>query len=125
MQAGEAGFADGVQARHIGVAMFVDHHAAAGVMRRRYYRDGLLSDVDTKCQAALIYSREVGLDKAIGLMADIQVHTIDAQTLHFMVDGPGDDIPRGQFAPRVEAMHETLAVGQLEVRAFAPQGFSD
>ncbi|MCY1421134.1 hypothetical protein D9M71_367800 [compost metagenome] len=42
-----------------------------------------------------------------------------------MVDGAGDDVARGQFFTRVEARHETLAIGQLEQATLATQGFGN
>ncbi|MOA10996.1 hypothetical protein D3C78_1309100 [compost metagenome] len=58
-------------------------------------------------------------------MADVQIDAIDTQAFHFMVDGPGDDVPWRQFCPWIEALHEALAVGQLEVGTLAAQGFGD
>ncbi|CAI8760512.1 hypothetical protein EMIT051CA3_10753 [Pseudomonas chlororaphis] len=125
VQAGEAGFANGIQARNVGAALLVDHHPAAGVVRSRYHRDRLLGDVDGELQAAFVYGREVAFDKGFRLVADVQVHAIDTQALHFMVDGPGDDIPRRQFGTRVETRHEAFTVGQLQERALAAQGLGD
>ena len=42
-----------------------------------------------------------------------------------MVDGAGHDVPGRQFATRVEARHETLAIGQAEQGAFAAQCLGD
>ena len=60
-----------------------------------------------------------------GLVADVQIDAVDAESLHLMVDGPGDDVPWRQFGPGVEALHEAFAIGQLQVRTFAAQGFGD
>ena len=125
MQAGEAGFADGIQARHVGAAMLIDHHATAGVVRGRYHGDRALGDVDVEGQAAFVDGREVGLDEGFGLVADVQVHAVDTQALHFVVDGAGDDIAWCQFGAWVEALHEAFAIGQLQMCAFAAQGFGD
>ncbi|MCY1422382.1 hypothetical protein D9M71_380590 [compost metagenome] len=65
------------------------------------------------------------LDEGFGFVADVQIDAVDAQALHFMVDGPGDDVSWGQFGPWIEALHEALAVGQLQVGTFASQGFGD
>jgi len=119
MQTGEAGFTNGIQARHIGVAMLVHHHPAAGVMCRRHHRDRLFGDVDGELQAALIDSREVRFDEGFGLVADIEIHAIDTQALHLVVDSAGDDISWRQLPARVKTMHEALAVRQFEVCAFA------
>jgi hypothetical protein len=40
--------------------------------------------------------------KSAGLVADVQIHAFRAQPLHFMVNGAGHDIARGQFQPGVE-----------------------
>ena len=42
-----------------------------------------------------------------------------------MVDGAGHDVPGRQFATRIEARHETLAIGQAEQGAFAAQCLGD
>ena len=125
MQAGEGGFADGVEARHVGMPVLVDEHAAAGIVSGRHYRDRLLGNVDAEVQAALVDGGEVRLDELGRLVADVQVDTVDPQTLHFMVDGAGHDIPGRQLATRVEARHETLAIGQAEQGAFAAQCLGD
>ena len=113
VQAGETGFADGVKAWYVGAALFVDHHAATCVMRGRHHRDRLLGDVDGKLKAALIDRREMGLDEFCRFMADVQVDAINAQALHLMVDSAGHDVSRRQFGPRIEALHEALAVWQF------------
>ncbi|CAI8828920.1 hypothetical protein EMIT0P291_10693 [Pseudomonas sp. IT-P291] len=125
VQAGETGFANGVQTRHVGAALLIDHHTTAGVVRCRDHRNRLPGDVDGKFQAAFVHRREVRLDESFGLVADVQIDAIDAQALHFMVDGPGDDVPWRQLCPWIEALHEALTVGQLQVGAFASQGFGD
>ncbi|MNQ78569.1 hypothetical protein D3C85_934840 [compost metagenome] len=125
MQAGEAGFADGIQPRHIGTAVFIDEYSTAGVVRGRHDRDRLRGDVDAERQAALVHRREVALDEVGWLVADVQVDTVHAQAFHLMVDGPGDDVPWCQFGAGIEARHEALAVGQLEQAAFAAYRFGD
>src|SRR5450830_1617513 len=125
VQAGEAGFADRVQAGNVGAPVLVDHHAAAGVVRSRHHRNRAFGDVDIESQAALVDRREVGLDERFGFVADVQVDAVDAQALHFMVDGAGDDVARGQFGARVEALHEAFAIRQFQVCTFAAQGFGD
>lgn len=49
----------------------------------------------------------------------MSVHAVGAQTLHFMVDGAGDDIARGQFAAWVDIRHKAAAVRALQVSPFA------
>ena len=115
MQAGEAGFANRIQARHVGATLLIDHHAAAGVVRRRNHRDRLFGDVDGKFEAAFVHRREVRLDEVFGLVADVQIDAVDTQALHLMVDGAGDDVPRCQLGAWVEALHEAFAIGQLQV----------
>ncbi|MNN22081.1 hypothetical protein D3C81_1354250 [compost metagenome] len=124
MQAGEAGLADGVQPRHVGVATVVDHHPTAGVVGCRHHRDRLAGDVDAEGQAAFVHGGEVALDELGRLMRDVQVHAVHAQAFHLVVDGAGHDIAGRQLFTRVEAWHEPLAVGQAQQSAFATQGFS-
>ena len=125
VQAGETGFADGIQARHVGVAAIVDHHSAAGVMRRWHHRDRLTGDIDAKGQAALVHGGEVALDEVRRLVSDVQVYAVHAQALHLVVDGAGHDVPWGQLFAWVEARHEAFAVGQAQQGALAAQGFGD
>jgi hypothetical protein len=56
------------------------------------------------------------------LMSRYAVH---AQALHFVVDGAGHDVARGQLFAWVEAWHEAFAVGQAQQGALAAQGFGD
>ena len=63
-------------------------------------------------------------NKRLGFMADIKEHTVNAQALHFMVDGAGDDIARGQLAALVKVRHKAGAVRAFKVGAFAAQRFS-
>src|SRR5690606_23521938 len=98
---------------------------AAGVVRCRHHRDGLAGDVDAELQAAFVHGGEVRLHELGRLVADVQVHAVDAEALHLVVDGAGDDVARGEFGAFVETLHKALAVGQLEVRPFAAQGLGD
>ena len=125
VQAGEAGLADGIEVRHVGQAMLVHQHAAAGVVRRRHHRDGLAGDVDAEVQAAFVDRGEVLLDERRRLVADVQVHAVDTQALHLVVDGPRHHIAGRQLGTLVEARHEALAIGQPEQRALATQRLGD
>eukprot|EP01022_Parablepharisma_sp_SALTPOND_P004214 TRINITY_DN118_c5_g1_i1.p1 TRINITY_DN118_c5_g1~~TRINITY_DN118_c5_g1_i1.p1 ORF type:complete len:1641 (+),score=478.48 TRINITY_DN118_c5_g1_i1:3715-8637(+) len=131
MQAGIGGLSHRIQAREVGAAGHVGDHATTGVMRRRHHRDGLAGDVDTELQAARLDGREVLGDEGRTLVADIQVHMIQAALLHLEVDGARHDVARRQLGPIVMLGHEALAGGaarrgrQLEQGAFAAQGFAD
>src|SRR5690606_1353703 len=96
VQSGKACFADGIEPRDISAPCLIDDDAATGVVRRRHDRNRLAQDVDAELQAALVNGGEVGLDEVGRLVADVQVDAIDAEALHFVVDGPGDDVARGQ-----------------------------
>ncbi|CTA24921.1 Uncharacterised protein [Shigella sonnei] len=56
-------------------------------------------------------------------MADVEEHTICAEAFHFMVNGAGDNIARGQFAALIKIGHKTRAIRALEISAFAAQCF--
>ncbi len=43
------------------------------------------------------------------LVADVEMHVIEAEALDLVVDGAGDDVARGQLHPLVEFGHEALA----------------
>ena len=110
MQPGIGHLADGVEAGDVGLAVVVDHHAATGVVGRRDDGHRLLGDVDTDREAALINGREVLDDEIRRLVADVQIHAIRPEALHLVVDGAGDDVPRGQLGPLVKLRHEAAAV---------------
>ena len=48
-----------------------------------------------------------------------------ARFQQFVHNGAGNHVARGQFAARVALLHEALAFGVDQVRAFAPQGLGD
>src|SRR5690625_3941714 len=58
-------------------------------------------------------------------VADIQQDMVDAQALHFMVDGAGDDIAWRQLGASIEARHETIAIRQQQSPPFASHRFAD
>ena len=58
-------------------------------------------------------------------MTDIQIHTITAQSLHFMIDGTGDDIPGRELFPGIEFGHEMTAVRQFQFRPLSTQGLGN
>ncbi|MNO74037.1 hypothetical protein D3C76_650220 [compost metagenome] len=123
VQPGVGHLADGVEAGDVGLAVVVDHHAATGVVGRRYYGHGLLGDVDADRKAALVDGREVLDDEIRRLVADIQIHAVGAEPLHLVVDGAGDYVPRRQFGPLVEVRHKAAAVGTAQIGPFPAQGF--
>ena len=59
-----------------------------------------------------MHGGKVSLDELLGLMGNVQVHAIDAEALHFVVDGARDDVPGRELATRVELTHEGSPVGQ-------------
>src|SRR5690554_3924116 len=48
VQTGKAGLADGIDPRHIGMAVFVDYDTAAGVVRGGYDGNAVPRDVDAE-----------------------------------------------------------------------------
>ncbi len=98
--------------------MLIDHDTATGVMCGRHNRDGLFGQVKAKRQQLLIDHREVRANKFFRLVADIQIHTVDTQPLHFMIDGPCDDIARSQFGTLIKIGHETTAIGTQQPGTF-------
>ncbi len=123
VQPGVGHLADGVEARNVGLAVVVDHHATAGVVGGRDDGHRLLGDVDADREAALMDGREV-LDDEIGwLVADVQIHAVCAEPLHLVVDGAGDYVPRCQLGSLVEVGHEAAAVGAAQIGPLAAQGF--
>ena len=58
-------------------------------------------------------------------MADVQVHAVRTNALHFVVYGSGHNISRGKFAAFVKALHEALTVGQAQNTALTADGFGN
>ena len=52
-------------------------------------------------------------------MADVEIHTIDAEAFHLMVNRTGDDIAWGQLATFVKIGHKPGTVRTFQVCAFA------
>ncbi len=119
MQAGITHLTDGIEATDVGLAMLIDDHAATGIVRGRHNRDGFFGEVKAKGQQLLIDHREVRANKLLRLVADVQIHTVNAQPLHLMIDGPGDDIARGEFGTLIEIGHETAAIGTQQPGTFS------
>ncbi len=116
---------DGVEAGQIRAGHLVRDDATAGVMGGGNHGDGLAGDVDPQLPAASMDGGEVLHDKVRRPVRDIQVQALGAQTLHLVVDGPGDDVAGGQFGAFVEARHERLAIGQQQAPTLAAQGLGD
>ncbi len=69
--------------------------------------------------------REMLAQEGLGLVADVQVHVIQATLLHFEVDRARHHVARSQFGALVVFRHEAGAIGQLQQAAFATYGFRD
>ena len=65
------------------------------------------------------------VDEFGAAMRDVQVQAVRAQAFHLVVDRARDDIARCQFGARIEAVHETRAVGEQQLAALATHGFRD
>ena len=94
MQAGAGSFANRIQARQVGAPGRVRDNAAAGVMGGRHDRYRLRGDVDAEFKAARQDVGEVFLQERRTLMADVEVHMVQAALLHFVVDSARDDVAR-------------------------------
>src|SRR5690606_12582930 len=88
-------------------------------------RDGVFRDVDAQFKAACVNGREVLAEPVGGLMADVEVHAVEAALFHFEVDCAGDDVTRGEFGAFIVLGHEASAVGQAQDAAFAAHCFGD
>jgi hypothetical protein len=125
MQAGEGGFADGVEAGEVGTRGQVGDHAAAGIVCRRHHGYRLARDVDAEFAAAREDGREVLGEEFRRLVRHVEEDAVEAVALHFEVDGAGDDVSRREFGTFVVSRHEARAVGQAQQAALAAQGFGD
>ena len=118
-------FASGPQARQIGAASQIDHHAAATIMRRRHHRDRLGGAIDIQLQQPRVDGGKMLADEIAAKMGEIEQHMFQPQPLHFGIDGARHHIARRQFQPIVVSLHEAAAVGQFQLAAFAARRFGD
>ncbi len=123
MQSGVSDFADGVKPVNIGAPVLIDHHTAAGVVRRGHHRYRFTSEIDAKPQQLFINRREVLADKRLRFVADVEIHAVGAETFHFMVNGARHDIARCQFGALVKLRHKAGAVRAFKISPFATQRF--
>ena len=103
--------------------MIINHYTTAGIMCSRHNRHGFFREIYPQPEQFFINHREMLANKIGGLMANIKEHTICAEAFHFMVNGAGDNIARGQFAALIKIGHKTRAIRALEISAFAAQCF--
>ena len=113
------GFADRVQAVDIGVALEIGDDATASVVCCRYHRDGLFGDIDAQRQALGVDGRKVFDDEIRRHVGNVEQHVVEAEPLHFMVDGAGNDVTRRKFGACVETQHKAFAIRQLQQAALA------
>ena len=125
MQAGVAGFAHGVEAGQVGLAIEVGDHAAAGVVGRGHHWNRLGGNVDAERRASRMNVRKVFFEECLAKLGRIEVHVVQAMALHLEVDGTGHDVARGEFGAGIVLGHEAGAVGQLQGGAFTAQGLGD
>ena len=125
MKTRAGGLTHHVQSGQVAGAVLIDHHAATGVVGGGYHRDSVNADIDTQGHAAIKNSRKMGLQKAALPVTDVEVDTIESQTLHFMINGAGHDIPWGKVTPGVEAGHKRFPIRQLQCGALTAQCFGD
>jgi hypothetical protein len=103
----------------------VYHHAAAGVVRGRHHGQRLACHIETEFQAAGVDGGEVLPHEVLALVRDVEIDAVDAEPLHLVVDGAGDDVPRREFCLRVEAVHEALAVREPQDAPLTAHGLGD
>ena len=125
METGAGGFTECIEPRQVGPGLQVHDNAAAGVMRCRYYRDGLMSDIDAQFTATGLNVGEVGAQEAFALMRHVEEDAIEAVLLHLEVDGTGYHIARRQFGTRIVIGHEARAVRQAQDAALAAHRFGN
>ena len=94
-------------------------------MRRRNYRNGLAGNIYAQRAAFTIYIRKVLHNEVGGFMTNVQIHTVSAQSFHFIVDSPGNNIPRSEVFALVEFFHKRRAIGVNQTGAFATQCFGN
>ena len=103
----------------------VGHHAAAGVVRGRHHRDRLAGDVVAEFAGSARKWSGNARDELGRLVADVEVHAVEAAAFHFVVDGARHDVARREFAARVVSWHERRAVRQQQTAALAAHRLGD
>src|SRR5258708_9730718 len=89
-------------------------------MSRGHDGDWTLREVVAKAQASLEDIREPPFDE-IGLaMAQVEVHEVQAVTLHLGIDRARYHVARGELGVGMGALHERGAVGQFQNRTLPP-----
>ncbi len=101
VQAGAGGLAQCIQPGYVGACIQVDNDAAAGVVGRRHDRDRFLRDVDAQFETARVDVGEVFVQEGFALVRHVEEDAVEAESLHLVVDGAGNDVARRQFQPRV------------------------
>ena len=95
--------------------------ATAGVVGGWYYGNRCGGDIDTKFQAASYNSREVLNNKFSGLVANIQIQAVAAETFHLMVNGPGYHISAALVsASGMEAVHKSACRRAVATQPLRP-----
>ena len=125
MQAGGAGFADGVETVERVAAEFVGLHAADHVVGGGMDGDEVLADVDVEFVHELGELGEALAEFFGGQVANIQENVGEMGLADLFDDGAADDVARGELAIFVIVKHEAVAVAIDEVGAFAADGFGD
>src|SRR5574340_842528 len=85
----------------------------------------LAPDVAAEFQPAAVNRREMLAYEVGWLVADVEIAAVDTAFLHLEVDRARHDVARGEFGARIVPMHETAAVGQQKVAAFAAHCLGD
>src|SRR5690349_3950316 len=116
-------FARGVEAVQTRPAIEIAANAAHRIMRGRRYGRGLPLEVDSVTKTRFVDSGEPGTYEAGRRVGDIQKYLRTAGCKNLRNDGASDYVAGGQLFKGVVFLHEPLASGIPELRAFAAQSF--
>ena len=119
------GFAQRVEVPDRGLAVGVDLHPAAAVVRCGRHGNPVAGDVDADRKAFFVDVGEVTADGSGVFVRDVEVDEVRAPLGHFAVDGAGHHVARRQRFHRVVFVHELLAGRQAQDGSETPHGLRD
>lgn len=124
METGAGDLADGEKSADAGASIEVGDDASALIMRGGDHGDGLLERVVPEAEEGLVDEREA-LGELVAKRGDVEEDARRTGALDLGIDGPGDDVTRGERAAWVVVVDELVALLIDENRAFAADGFGD
>src|SRR5690606_40546413 len=92
VQAGKRCFPNRIKILKVSMTIFIDKHAATGVMRCGNHRDGFPGNINSKIHTASFDCGEMLTNKFWRFMADIKEYKVAAQTFHLVIYRTGNNV---------------------------------